>query len=92
MDMDRKNGILTVTRESDTEVEAKLYLREGRPIAAEIIGLDEPRNELAIFFILEWSSGQFSFEACTVDREMEIESSTTAILMEGARRIDERDM
>ncbi len=92
MDMDRKDGVLTVIREGDTEVEAKLYLRQGRPIAAEIIGLDEPRNELAIYFILEWSNGRFSFEAATVEREAEIESSTTALLMEGARRIDERGL
>ncbi len=92
MDMDRKNGVLSVTREGETTVEAKLYLREGRPIAAEIVGLEEPRNELAIYFILEWSKGQFSFEAGAVDREAEIASSTTALLMEGARRIDERDM
>ena len=92
MDMDRNDGVLTVTREGETEVEAKLFLRKGRPIVAEITGLDEPRNELAIYFILEWSEGRFAFEAGDVDREAEIDCSTTALLMEGARRIDERDM
>ncbi len=96
MDMDRKNGVLTVTRESDdaneNEVAAKLYLRNGSPIAAEIVGLEEPRNELAIYFILEWTAGVFSFEAGDIERPAEIEASTTALLMEGARRIDERDM
>lgn len=89
MDMERKTGVLTVVREGTSNVEAKLFLRNGSPVAAEIVGLPEPRNELAIYFILEWSSGTFGFEAQAIDREAEIQASTTALLMEGARRIDE---
>ncbi len=93
MDMERKSGILTVTRDGGTMVQAKLYLRKGSPIAAEIVGMPEPRNELAIYFILEWSNGTFAFEATdNIEREEEIQASTTALLMEGARRIDEQSM
>jgi CheY-like chemotaxis protein len=90
MEMERKTGILTVRRENDDTV-AKIYLKDGAVAFAEIEGLPEPRNELAVFFILEWSAGSFAFEACPVDREIEVETSTTGLLMEGARRIDERD-
>ncbi len=89
MDMERKTGTLTVKRGGVEEVTAKLFLRNGSPIAAEIVGLEEPRNELAIYFILEWSEGTFSFNAGDIERNDEIDSSTTALLMEGARRIDE---
>lgn len=92
MDMERKSGVLTVTRDSGAMVQAKLYLRKGSPIAAEIVGMPEPRNELAIYFILEWSNGTFVFEATDVDRKEEIQASTTALLMEGARRIDEQHL
>ncbi len=89
MDMERKNGVLTIVREGDSDAAARLYFRNGSPIAADLVGLEEPRNELAIYFMLEWTHGSFSFESRTVEREAEIESGTTALLMEGARRIDE---
>ncbi len=92
MDMERKTGILTVKRAGQEGVTAKLFLRKGSPIAAEIVGLEEPRNELAIYFILEWADGTFAFSASDVDRDAEIDSSTTALLMEGARRIDEANL
>lgn len=92
LEMERKTGILTITRDDEDEVSAKLYIRNGHTIAAEIVGLEEPRNELAVYFILEWSSGNFSFDAGPFERAVEIDSSTTALLMEGARRIDESSM
>jgi DNA-binding response OmpR family regulator len=90
MEMERKTGILTVTRENEEAV-AKIYLRDGAVVYAEIEDLPEPRNELAIYFVLEWSAGSFAFESCAVERESELQTSTTGLLMEGARRIDERD-
>jgi DNA-binding response OmpR family regulator len=90
MEMERKTGVLTVTRE-DEDLVARIYLRDGAVVCAEIEGMPEPRNELAVFFILEWSAGSFAFESCPVDRTSEVETSTTGLLMEGARRIDERD-
>ncbi len=92
MDMERKSGVLTVTRDGGAMVQAKLYLQNGSPIAAEIVGMPEPRNELAIYFILEWTNGTFAFEATDIDRKEEIQASTTALLMEGARRIDEQNL
>jgi DNA-binding response OmpR family regulator len=92
MDMERKTGVLTVTRKGTETVTARLYLRKGTPIAAEIVDLDEPRNELAIYFILEWTEGTFAFKAGDVIRDAEIDTSTTALLMEGARRIDEANL
>lgn len=89
MDMERKNGVLTVTQTSDDPVTAKLYLHKGTPVAAKIVDMAEPANELAIYFILQWTSGTFTFSAGEVEVEREIEMSTTALLMEGARRIDE---
>ena len=92
MDMERKTGVLTVTKRGTETMTAKLFLRKGSPIAAEIVDLDEPRNALAIYFMLEWTEGTFTFKASDVVRDDEISSSTTALLMEGARRIDESDL
>jgi hypothetical protein len=92
MDMERKTGVLTVMRAGEESVTARLFLRKGSPIAAEIVGMEEPRNELAIYFILEWAEGTFTFSASDVTRDAEINQSTTALLMEGARRIDEASL
>lgn len=89
LDMERKDGILTVTAATNPAITAKVYLRKGSPIAAELVDQEEPRNEFAIYFMLQWANGTFSFEAVDVSREAEIEISTTGLLMEGARRIDE---
>ncbi len=92
MDMERKTGVLTVTQSGADKVTAKLYLRKGSPISAEIVGQKEPRNELAIYLMLQWAEGTFAFKAGDVVRDGEINSSTTALLMEGARRIDEANL
>jgi len=89
MDMERKTGVLTVCRAGGDAITARLYLRQGSPIAAEIVGMDDPTDELAVYFVLEWSKGTFTFHATDVLQEAKINASTTALLMEGARRIDE---
>jgi hypothetical protein len=89
--MERKTGILTVTREHSSPVVAKLYFREGRVAVCELEDLPDPRNELAIYFLIEWTAGTFSVESCEVTRDFEIKSTTNGLLMEGARRMDERD-
>ena len=93
LDMERKTGVLTLTKEDEGEGEivARVHLRKGAPVYAEIESMPEPKNELAIYFMLEWTKGTFLFEACEVTRDAEIQAGTTAILMEGARRMDERD-
>lgn len=92
LEMERKTGVLAVERlGGDEPVVARLFLRNGRVLCAEVEGLDEPRNELCVYFMLEWSSGQFAFEPGPVERPDEIKTSTTYLLMEGARRLDERE-
>ena len=39
--------------------------------------------------MLTWADGRFDFGAVDVDMEDEVNSSTTHLLMEGARLIDE---
>jgi hypothetical protein len=39
--------------------------------------------------MLTWSEGRFDFSSVEVDMEDEVKSTTTHLLMEGARLIDE---
>jgi CheY-like chemotaxis protein len=85
LEMERKTGILLVERAQGT---ARLFLRKGRIIRADT---EEPRltGPVAVFEALSWSSGSFDFLAGDIGGIDEIQTSTTFLLIEGARRFDE---
>ncbi|HXU06599.1 MAG TPA: DUF4388 domain-containing protein [Polyangia bacterium] len=85
LEMERKNGILLVERPRET---GRLFLRRGRIIRAAI---DEPAvsNALAVYQMLTWGTGSFDFLTGDVGGVDEIQASTTFLLIEGARRLDE---
>ena len=87
LEMERKTGILVIERD---ETSARLYLRNGHLIRAEI---DEPERltgAAAAYETLSWTDGLFDFLVGDVGGIDEIQTSTTFLLMEAARRIDEK--
>jgi two-component system OmpR family response regulator len=89
LEMERKSGILIIEGEPGT---ARLFLRQGHIIRAEIEA-DEPlAGVAAVYTALAWTEGQFEFLIGDVGGVDEIQASTTFLLMEGARRIDEANM
>jgi DNA-binding response OmpR family regulator len=86
LEMERKNGILMV--EHGGRESGRLFLRKGRIIRAEI---DDPQSSgaPAVYQMLTWGAGAFDFLAGDVGGVDEIQASTTYLLMEGARRLDE---
>ncbi|MCC6746212.1 MAG: response regulator [Deltaproteobacteria bacterium] len=87
LEMERKSGIL-VLRGPTT---GRIFMREGRVLAAFLEGQTEPRGADAVYLLLTWSSGAFEFTSLDVDMEDQVKTSTTHLLMEGARRIDESE-
>ena len=85
LEMERKNGILLVERPRET---GRIFLRKGRIIRAAI---DEPAQSgaAAVYQMVTWGGGSFDFLAGDVGGVDEIQASTTYLLMEGARRLDE---
>lgn len=85
LEMERKNGILLVEHTNET---GRIFLRKGRIIRAEI---DEPpvSGAAAVYQMVTWGAGSFDFLAGDVGGVDEIQASTTFLLMEGARRLDE---
>jgi len=85
LEMERKNGILMA--EHVREV-GRLFLRRGRIIRAAI---DEPAlsGAAAVYQMLTWGAGSFDFLAGDVGGVDDIQASTTYLLIEGARRLDE---
>lgn len=101
LEMEQKSGILLVSQGADpdavpsgggagTDV-GRIYLGKGRVLAAHLDAKDQPRDAECIYYMLEWKIGQFEFEACELDMEDQIGQSTSFLLMEGARRMDERN-
>jgi DNA-binding response OmpR family regulator len=91
LEMERKSGVLVLShRGDDGEPEVgRVFLRAGRVARARLDGKISPKNHQAVYAMLTWATGSFEFTALEVDMEDEIKTSTTALLMEGARRIDE---
>jgi CheY-like chemotaxis protein len=90
IEMERKSGILRLER---TGVTGRIFTREGKVIAARLDGSGVPaaakKGADAVYHMLTWSEGRFDFSAVEVDMEDEVKSTTTHLLMEGARLIDE---
>ena len=103
LEMERKTGILVVVHDRGEKKPlrartqpgesagptGRIYLRGGRVIAARVDGASEPVNEECVYLLLEWATGTFEFTACEVAEAPQIHVTTTHLLMEGARRIDE---
>ncbi|MBI4510823.1 MAG: response regulator [Deltaproteobacteria bacterium] len=88
LEMERKSGVLVLSRPSSSEI-GRLFIRDGRVASARYDGKASPTNEQVVYELLGWSEGRFEFSSLEVEMEDEIRLSTTHLLMEGARRIDE---
>ncbi len=86
MEMERKAGLLSL-KDSRTGVIGRIFLRRGQVICAKLGETDTGKE--CVYDMLSWTAGTFSFNAMEVDMEDTINSSTTHLLMEGARLIDE---
>jgi two-component system OmpR family response regulator len=85
LEMERKSGILIIEHGRDI---GRMFLRKGRIIRALI---EEPpvSGAAAVYQMVTWGQGSFDFLAGDVGGVDEIQASTTYLLMEGARRMDE---
>ena len=85
LEMERKSGILVI-KGSNT---GRVFMRQGRVLAAFVDGANKAQGAEAVYRMLTWTSGAFEFSALDVDMDDQVKASTTHLLMEGARRIDE---
>ena len=87
LEMERKSGLLVVSRDEPAE-RVRVYLAEGKVVAAQS---DDGalRNADAVYRVIGWQRGRFEFNTFLVEMRDEVEASTTGLLMEAARRLDE---
>jgi hypothetical protein len=91
LDMERRTGMLLVQRQRTL---GRLHVRDGRVIRARIEGTKRGDGNLAsgaeaVYLMLTWEDGQFELWQAAVEGKDEVGESTTFLLMEGARRVDE---
>jgi CheY-like chemotaxis protein len=87
-EMERKTGLLALARKHPKE-RCRIFLRRGRVVAA-LSDLDGGLvHALAIYQALYWTEGTFSFSAVAIEVTDCVQMSTTQLLIDGARRLDE---
>jgi CheY-like chemotaxis protein/Tfp pilus assembly protein PilZ len=84
VEMEKKTGILLLVGERV----ARLFLREGRLMRAEVEGERWSSRE-AVMRVLGWSGGQFEFAPQDVSGPDDLGMTVTALLLEHARLTDE---
>ena len=87
LEMEKKTGTLLLIGSGV----ARLFLRDGRVLRAEIEGATESQTSREVFMsVLDWNNGQFEFTPEDVQASDEIKTASTALLLEHARISDER--
>ncbi len=85
--IERKTGIFRVTFQN--EFIGALYFMNGQIIDAECP--PAPEGRLAVFELLRHKRGRFAFDASMVPRPPLIDEDATRLLLEGCRRMDEKE-
>jgi DNA-binding response OmpR family regulator len=88
IEMERKTGLLQL-RAPDGGPTAQVLVREGKVVHARIDDVEEPIDAECVYYLLTWGAGEFEFIACLVEGVDRVNVSTTHLLMEGARLMDE---
>ena len=87
LELERSSGVLFIQHESE---KASIFVYEGSVVDADIESESESESAMdSLAKMLSWADGTFEFSFQTVDRADAIGMSTTALLMECARKQDE---
>jgi DNA-binding response OmpR family regulator len=87
IEMERKTGLLQLR--APNGLSAQVLVRDGKVVHARLDNAEEPVDAECVYYLLTWGAGEFEFIACLVEGVDRVNVSTTHLLMEGARLIDE---
>jgi CheY-like chemotaxis protein len=87
VEMERKTGLLQLRAPEGPS--AQILVREGKVVHARLDDQEEPVDAECVYYLLTWAAGDFEFISCVVEGVDRVNESTTHLLMEGARLIDE---
>lgn len=97
-DHERRTGKVIMRGPSSDGAAGEVLIRDGQPVQAWVRArvpgggalLPAVRGREALYHLLGWLEGRFAFVAEPVEVTDELESSTTHLLLEAARRLDEQ--
>jgi DNA-binding response OmpR family regulator len=87
IEMERKTGLLQLHAPNGPS--AQVMVRDGKVVHARLDGALEPVDAECVYYLLTWGTGEFEFVMCLVEGTDRVNVSTTHLLMEGARLMDE---
>jgi DNA-binding response OmpR family regulator len=87
IEMERKTGLLQLRAPNGPS--AQVLVREGKVVHARLDNADQPVDAECVYYLLTWGAGEFEFITCVVEGDDRVNVSTTHLLMEGARLMDE---
>jgi len=87
IEMERKTGLLQLR--SAEGLSAQILVRQGKVVHAHLDEREEPVDAECVYLLLTWNAGEFEFVTCVVEGDDRVDVSTTHLLMEGARLMDE---
>ena len=87
IEMERKTGLLQLR--APNRPSAQVLVRDGKVVHARLDDQDEPVDAECVYYLLTWGAGEFEFITCLVEGTDRVTVSTTHLLMEGARLMDE---
>jgi CheY-like chemotaxis protein len=90
LEMERKTGMLVLNRRGTSD-RCRIFLRDGSIIAAFLDGDASRRHTELLYSILNWSAGGFSFKSLPVEMTDEVRATTTHLLIEATRQLDEEE-
>ena len=88
IEMERKTGLLQLCAPEGSP-SAQVLVRDGKVVHAHLDDTEEPVDAECVYYLLTWGAGEFEFIACVVEGVDRVSVSTTHLLMEGARLMDE---
>lgn len=86
LEIERRSGVLTVEQPHN---HAELLVRSGRILQATITGTREVAGAEAVYELLMWTTGRFTFAETVIVAFDEIRTSTSSLLLAAAQRMDE---
>jgi DNA-binding response OmpR family regulator len=87
IEMERKTGLLQMRAPGGPS--GQILVRDGKVVHARLDDQEEPVDAECVYYMLTWGAGEFEFVACVVEGVDRVTVSTTHLLMEGARLMDE---
>ena len=87
LESERKTGTLVVETDRGR---ARLQLRRGRVVRARLVGMDTLRNAELLYRLIADPGGTFDFRPSKVGVGDDIQRSTSHLLLEGMRRLEQK--